>query len=369
MERTENSNESAVSLKHRFKFIKRLSDILKNEMLNHIVAWSQDGSSVDIKDSNAFSEVVLQQYYKHNNLTNFIRQLNMYNFKKVRKLHTSGLSITYRNPLFSRDQPQLLPQIERKKKDKSSDLNSTNAGPQMPELEKKVKDENRQQSPNNCHYEMLRKEINDLRRKLSALTKINKDLLRNRKKSADVQSNASSYIISLEFVIGLLYQKIINQEDIDLPNYDLVQEIHEISKSIALKDSNKVKGSPEEFPIDKTQLRGKKRRASFENASNGLDYDLDYSDSRKADIVAHVLDQMKTRMDASDNLANSLSFDRLKATLCLNSENSYDLNSDYKKCFRDEPNFEKQFPQESFCYLGEDTLSKTVSFNNLYFDN
>jgi ATP-dependent helicase/DNAse subunit B len=55
------------------------------------VSWSQDGNALVIKKVAGFTDKVLPVFFKHHNLSSFIRQvrgllkqLNMYNFSKVR---------------------------------------------------------------------------------------------------------------------------------------------------------------------------------------------------------------------------------------------------------------------------------------------
>ncbi|CAO3650532.1 unnamed protein product [Cunninghamella blakesleeana] len=64
-------------------FIKKLWIIVNDEKLDHIIYWSSDNNAICISNSNTFSEVILPKYFKHNNWHSFVRQLNLYGFRKV----------------------------------------------------------------------------------------------------------------------------------------------------------------------------------------------------------------------------------------------------------------------------------------------
>ena len=49
-----------------------------------ICGWSKDGTQIVIHDVKQFERLVLPNYFKHNNFNSFVRQLNMYDFHKVR---------------------------------------------------------------------------------------------------------------------------------------------------------------------------------------------------------------------------------------------------------------------------------------------
>lgn len=106
-----NNGEQNLKVKS-FKFISRLLEMLSNEALKEIVSWSTDGESIEIKNLRKFIEEVLPKYFNHNSMPNFTRQLNIYNFKKVR-LNSTSKYIAYRNSLFKREASNLIPEIKR----------------------------------------------------------------------------------------------------------------------------------------------------------------------------------------------------------------------------------------------------------------
>lgn len=85
--------------------------MLENQEHNDIVCWSEDGKSFLIKKHNEFRDQVLPQYFKHNNYSSFVRQLNMYDFHKVRN---EGTDSEYKNTMFLRGQQKLMCEIKRK---------------------------------------------------------------------------------------------------------------------------------------------------------------------------------------------------------------------------------------------------------------
>jgi len=93
-------------------FLKNTYEILNNQSLNSIIRWTEDGGSFVITDIYNFTNSVLPKYFKHKNLSSFIRQLNMYGFSKEKEDESQTLEFTH--PLFHRDKKQLLKEIHRK---------------------------------------------------------------------------------------------------------------------------------------------------------------------------------------------------------------------------------------------------------------
>lgn len=95
-------------------FISKTYEILEDNQFPDIVDWNLEGTAIVIKKPTEFAQKVLSIYFKHKNLTSFVRQLNMYNFHKQR---THKIEHVYSHELFQRDKKYLLEQIKRKNQD------------------------------------------------------------------------------------------------------------------------------------------------------------------------------------------------------------------------------------------------------------
>ncbi|KAF3939639.1 hypothetical protein ABW19_dt0203744 [Dactylella cylindrospora] len=63
-------------------FIHKLYNMLEDAGIQHLISWSPSGESFVMSPTGEFSKV-LSQYFKHTNVSSFVRQLNMYGFHKV----------------------------------------------------------------------------------------------------------------------------------------------------------------------------------------------------------------------------------------------------------------------------------------------
>lgn len=69
---------------NKASFLKKLFEILKEPLFNKYIRWSRDGFSFIIVDEKLFLKKVMPKYWTHDNFASFHRQLNLYNFKKLK---------------------------------------------------------------------------------------------------------------------------------------------------------------------------------------------------------------------------------------------------------------------------------------------
>ncbi|KAG1891678.1 winged helix DNA-binding domain-containing protein [Suillus fuscotomentosus] len=98
-------------------FVKRLYKMLEDHTFSHVVSWGPQGDCFVVKDMNEFTKSILPRMFKHSNFASFIRQLNKYDFHKVKTPNDAQFgehSWTFRHPDFHADRRDALENIKRK---------------------------------------------------------------------------------------------------------------------------------------------------------------------------------------------------------------------------------------------------------------
>ncbi|KAG0344379.1 stress-responsive transcription factor hsf1 [Podila humilis] len=109
-------------------FLTKLYNMVGDKASNNLIRWSDDGQSFLVINHVEFAKEVLPRFFKHNNFSSFVRQLNMYGFHKVPHLQQGVLmpdpdseQWEFSNQHFQRNQPDLLYLVSRKKASNGSE--------------------------------------------------------------------------------------------------------------------------------------------------------------------------------------------------------------------------------------------------------
>lgn len=118
------------------EFVRKLFSILEKNAYPEIVRWADNGDSFVVIDTGKFTSHILPNHFKHSNFASFVRQLNKYDFHKVKRKQDEkpkygDLSWEFKHPSFRIHYEAGLDNIKRKitvsKKDADfANLNGSN---------------------------------------------------------------------------------------------------------------------------------------------------------------------------------------------------------------------------------------------------
>lgn len=95
--------------------------MLEDPSYSAVVRWGDDGDSFVVLENEKFTKHILPKHFKHSNFASFVRQLNKYDFHKVRQNNEDGQQSQYgpnawefKHPEFKANSKDTLDNIRRK---------------------------------------------------------------------------------------------------------------------------------------------------------------------------------------------------------------------------------------------------------------
>ncbi|KIY03177.1 uncharacterized protein Z520_01644 [Fonsecaea multimorphosa CBS 102226] len=102
-------------------FVRKLYKMLEDPSYSSVVRWGDDGDSFVVLENEKFTKSILPKHFKHSNFASFVRQLNKYDFHKVRQNNEDGAASMYganawefKHPEFRQHNKESLDNIRRK---------------------------------------------------------------------------------------------------------------------------------------------------------------------------------------------------------------------------------------------------------------
>ncbi|ORX58052.1 hypothetical protein DM01DRAFT_1333733 [Hesseltinella vesiculosa] len=101
------------------EFVKKLFRMLENNAFPTILRWGIQGKTFVVLEPNEFAKLILPKHFKHSNFASFVRQLNKYDFHKIRhqpdaKNFYGPQAWEFEHSHFQYNRRDLLPGIKRK---------------------------------------------------------------------------------------------------------------------------------------------------------------------------------------------------------------------------------------------------------------
>ncbi|KAK4844889.1 hypothetical protein QYF36_025721 [Acer negundo] len=91
-------------------FLTKTFQLVDDPSVDDMISWNEDGSTFIVWRPAEFARDLLPKYFKHNNFSSFVRQLNTYGFRKVVPDRWE-----FANDCFRRGEKALLRDIQRRK--------------------------------------------------------------------------------------------------------------------------------------------------------------------------------------------------------------------------------------------------------------
>ncbi|KAI5173097.1 hypothetical protein NEFER03_2075 [Nematocida sp. LUAm3] len=105
---------------HSTEFVDKLYKMLEDPLNQSLIQWCPSGASFIITNPIEFGKTILHRHFKHGNLSSFVRQLNKYDFHKIKSVESIlkqfGMQVwEFKHSCFQKGRLDILKHITRKK--------------------------------------------------------------------------------------------------------------------------------------------------------------------------------------------------------------------------------------------------------------
>ncbi|KAJ3035813.1 kinase-regulated stress-responsive transcription factor skn7 [Rhizophlyctis rosea] len=184
------------------EFVKKLYRMLEESRQSpstaNIVSWGLHGDTFVVKERTDFERTILPQHFKHNNFASFVRQLNKYDFHKIRNTDDGRIygdqAWEFQHPKFQYGKPELLKDIVRKVPSKAKPGATANGASTSTALSATSAHPGGETSTDLTTE--LRRDTTDLQSQVDSLTKLQADM------ATYLQSLSRNYHLVVEEVLN-----------------------------------------------------------------------------------------------------------------------------------------------------------------------
>ena len=354
-----NSNSQQQSSGGPSDFVKKLFMMLEDSQYSSVVCWSPSGESFVVKEMNDFTKHILPRHFKHSNFASFVRQLNKYDFHKVKRDEGEekpwgDQTWEFKHPEFKANCRHLLENIKRKaptgkSKPNAQQQQSNNVAQEIQNkstsneiagLQSQLESLSRSQKDMNCHLSMLESNyhqvidgIMNFHKNLIAQDHhmqnliqylVDQDLKHSHSISDNLNDSSSSPLISSEKVRHLIK----NYKEAASASFT---QMNEISKRVSSLDSMKanksnnafgVKIENEDYDSRSVLSMNNKTDNSSDNRSNN-----DQNNNQQHGLRVFTLGQLRPKSSADEQSYLNPSASNVGASTSTNTNNHNNNNN------------------------------------------
>lgn len=319
-------------------FLIKLYQILESNQYKDIIDWDETGKLFIIKNLNGFCEKVLPIYYKHNNYSSFVRQLNMYDFHKIRNKDNF---IVYEHSMFCRNGKHLIGQIKRKNKQIENGLvpigekGKNSNDDVLINLNNKNSKKNNKKNLAKTLNALIEKakqtgqKQNSIESKISILNEANSDLISQNKLILQEISNKTEYNKKLESIVLFVIELLFNKPTTPITAEQLDSPISNKTDQLILKKENDISNFFQKYMEVIKNDNIEEKESKLENSK--IDYNLNHifgSTStlpQDSTVNSNMNNQPEEDIYLNDN---DFCFDN-----SLGAINTQDIEKDLNQCF------------------------------------